>query len=499
MENSLEKVLRLKIEDAAIFSRIMQAFSSLEGFEATPVSRKTINDIYYDTENKDLFSAGFEYCIREEATGCSAILNQRNLKKQINFIQEKQQTSIEIEGPAANRASIKARFEDDTLEKIVGESELVPIFCSSFSREKMNLLNKDETWIEINGDQGEISINNVKMPLLQLQLKLKSGNTVELLKLAAVIIQKFGLMIDAKSKYDHGLELLGINMEEMYPKEQLRIRPRDNIADMAQKILAFGINDVFSTYVFFLMHPEEPESTHQIRVRIRKLRAILAFFMPLCNPKKYQQQQEKLRKTGLMFSDLRQLDVLLEEIEKMEQDSVIPVATLSCLTMRLADNRQKALAELSAYLQHNDITLMVLELWIWLLNEPWSESELLALSIEKYIKKALNTWQKKINKGIKKIDMEDKENIHKVRIRSKKLRYIMELLSPLLGKKSSRSIGKYEKLQDDLGYFHDVYVNKELLEQILAQSDEKQLHYEAGMVVGWQTLQGNLKMEKYLQ
>ena len=121
------------------------------------------------------------------------------------------------------------------------------------------------------------------------------------------------------------------------------------------------------------------------------------------------------------------------------------------------------------------------------------------MSIEKYIKKALGRWQKKINRGIKKIDMEDKENIHKVRIRSKKLRYIMELLSPLLGKKSSRSIGKYEKLQDDLGYFHDVYVNKELLEQLLAQSDEKQLHYEAGMVVGWQTLQGNLKMEKYLQ
>ena len=177
---------------------------------------------------------------------------------------------------------------------------------------------------------------------------------------------------------------------------------------------------------------------------------------------------------------------------------MIPVAALSCLKIRLSDNRQKALAELSAYLQHNDITLMVLELWIWLLNGPWSESELLALSIEKYSEKTLAGWRKKINRGIRKINMEDQENIHKVRIRSKKLRYIMEQLSPLLGKKSSRSIGKYEKLQDDLGYFHDVYVNKELLEQLLAQSDEKQLHYEAGMVVGWQTLQGNLKMEKYL-
>ena len=56
-----------------------------------------------------------------------------------------------------------------------------------------------------------------------------------------------------------------------------------------------------------------------------------------------------------------------------------------------------------------------------------------------------------------------------------------------------------EQLQDDLGYFHDVYGNREWLAQLLAQSEDKQLHYEAGLVVGWQTLQGKLKMEKYLR
>jgi|GEM_PF-1025306 len=498
MKDNMEKVLSLRIEDIKVFEQIMQELLYIESFESTAVNQKIIKDTYYDNANKDLFLAGFEYSIRKEESGSLAILNQRNLKKQINFIQEKKEWSVRIEKSAPNNAFLKEDSITKVLEKVAGGNELAIIFQSSFTRKKINLLNDNETWIEIDGDQGEIWIDDLKKPVVQLQLKLKKGNSIDLLKLAAVIIQKHGLTIDQKSKYEQGLELLGIDLEERHPKAQLKIKPKDSISDVAEKSMEFCINEISNAYTYLSMHLEDPESTHQIRVKIRKIRAILAFFKPLFENEKYCEQQEKLRKIGLEFSALRQLDVILEEIEEIENTSIISLDELAFLKNKLIDKREEALKLLSVYLQHNYLTLTVLNFWIWLLDEPWSDSAWLDLSIEKYIDEELKRWLKKINKGIKKMDMNNKENIHKVRIRGKKLRYIMELLSPILDKKSRELIAEFENLQDDLGYFHDVYMNKELLEQLLAESAEKQLPYEAGVMIGWQTLQGNIKMKKYL-
>ncbi|MBC3887143.1 CHAD domain-containing protein [Acetobacterium paludosum] len=497
MEDNIEKVLRIKIEDTAVFEQIMAEFLHIESFESTAVNQKIIKDTYYDNANKDLFLAGFEYSIRKEENGSLAILNQRNLKKQINFIQEKKEWRVRIEKSAPNNAFLKEDAIKKVLEKVAGGNELAIIFQSSFTRKKINLLKDNETWIEIDGDQGEIWIDDLKKPIFQLQFKLKNGNIIDLLKLAAVIIKKYSLKIDRKSKYERGLELLGIDLEEGHPKAQLKIKQKDCTSDVAQRILEFCINEISNAYTYFSTHLEDPESTHQIRVKIRKSRAILAFFKPLFEDEKYGEEQEKLRKTGLEFSELRQLDVILEEIEKIENTSIIPVDELAFLKNRLIGKRKEALITLSAYLQHNYLTLTVLDFWIWLLDEPWSDSAWLDLSIEKYIDEELKRWLKKVNKGMKKMDVKNKENIHKVRIRSKKLRYIMELLSPILAKKSKELIAEFENIQDDLGYFHDVYMNKELLEQLLAESAEKQLHYEAGIMIGWLTLQGNIKMEKY--
>jgi CHAD domain-containing protein len=495
----VEKVLRLHIEDPATLSRIMQEFTALEGFEATPISRKEIGEVYYDTASGDLLAAGFSYCLREDETGASAILSQFKRRRRLNFIQEQWEKKVAIEKPLDGNLRADTCFSAAKLEKIIGAAELIPLFSSSCTRTKLNLLSGAETWLEITGDQGELTIKGVKKPLLQLQLKQKKGSVQELLKLAAVIIGKYHLLIDSLNCCEQAMAGLAPGGKQRAPVVRVKIAARHRTADTAECILEMAINAVFDSYIFLLQHLEDPESTHQIRVRIRKLRAVLAFFEPLFEPEKYQQLQERLREAGLAFAELRQVDVLLEEIAKMEKDSLLPGNALDRLTETLRADRQTAMTALAAYLQQGDITLLVLEVWIWLLDAPWAPSEALAEPVGLYTEKALTEWRKRINRRIKKIDLADPVNIHKVRIRSKKLRYITEQLAPLLDRKSRSALKKYEQLQDDLGYFHDVYGNREWLAQLLAQSEDKQLHYEAGLVVGWQTLQGKLKMEKYLR
>lgn len=284
------------------------------------------------------------------------------------------------------------------------------------------------------------------------------------------------------------------NIKESY----VEIKQKEKVSEAMVKILINDIHEIMDAQENLLVHMEDPECNHQIRVKIRRLRAILSFSMPLFNEKEYRQRQEQLGKMGLEFSKLREADVLLEEIEKMTKTSVIAIDDFSLLKNELNKKRKEELQRIHAFLLGNELMVTLVELWAWLLEDPWTDTELLNLSIKKYSEQQLELWQKRIKKNIKKINMTQKEEIHKIRIRSKKLRYAMEELGLILDKDPKKSVKKFEKLQEDLGYFHDLYINKDLLEKLVLENDSQKLCLEAGIIIGWQANQGNWRMKKYL-
>lgn len=311
------------------------------------------------------------------------------------------------------------------------------------------------------------------------------------------------LMAEKQGRYEEGAlmpEIEYLKAVEVKKKFKKKIKPKDNLLKAVEKMIQNGLNEIINAYDYLLTHLEDPEGVHQIRVRIRKLRAVLDFFTPIFQEVKYLEQQEKFREMGQQFGVVRQLDVLLEEIKIIENTGIISIGDFRFLKNKINKKREDAFRDITDNLTNDQFALDVLDIWVWLLNQPWEKDvSILKLSVKKYSDMRLGIWLKKIDKSMKNLNMEHQEEIHKVRIKSKKMRYVIEQLSPILNKDTQKSINKFEKLQDDLGYFHDVYANKILLEQLITESDENQLHYEAGMVVGWQTLQGNMKMKKYLK
>ena len=100
---------------------------------------------------------------------------------------------------------------------------------------------------------------------------------------------------------------------------------------------------------------------------------------------------------------------------------------------------------------------------------------------------------------MKSLEVKDQRLVHQVRIKSKKLRYVIEQLAPILDKKTRKSLVAYEKMQDDLGYYHDVFANRQLLEQLITASPDCQLHDQAGIIIGWQMMAGNRKIRKFIK
>ncbi|MGV8906743.1 MAG: CHAD domain-containing protein [Acetobacterium sp.] len=294
--------------------------------------------------------------------------------------------------------------------------------------------------------------------------------------------------------------MLGDTEKALIPKGKkinLKIKPNEKLPRAIEKIVINNINAIINAQNNLLAQMDDPENVHQLRVKIRQLRGLLSFFSPLFDKVDYHEKQRALSKSGLVFSEIREVDVILEEIEKMTNNSLVSLGDFPLLKNKLEQKRRVELERITAFSKNNELTAILLDLRVWLLEDPWINTELLDDSIKKYSEKRLARWSKRINKAMVEMEMSDKEAIHQVRIRSKKLRYVMEQLRAILDSDSKKSIKRFEKLQEDLGYFHDVYINKLFLEKLIGESNSAQLHYEAGLFVGWQINQGNLMMSKY--
>ncbi|KNZ43331.1 CHAD domain-containing protein [Acetobacterium bakii] len=497
MSDNIVRVLKFRLNDPSQLDQIMEELIQFEISEVTQPSTQNFEVTYFDTKNRGLHHAGYVYGISRSDDHWRATVKYSGVSENSNFVKKAQEWNIEIKSPIPDINYFRDTPIFYDLKKAQKNKELNPIFKTSFKRKKINLLYANNSWIEIAGDIGEISANGLSEPLSEIKLELKIGSMLEMLRLGTAIVKKNILFMENRTKHYRGFVLLGLN-EKNDKKNTLNLNPKEKITWAIVKIMVFDIHEIMNAQENLLAQPEDPECVHQLRVKVRRLRAIFTFFSPLFNQDDYSGKKEVLGKIGLAFSGVREYDVLLEQIETITQNSIIPTNEFLNLKKELEAKRKEELNKMTDYLKTNQLLAVLLDLWVWLLEDPWMDTELLDLSIKKYAKIQLGEWSNDINKKLKKMDMKDQKSIHKVRIKSKRLRYVLEQLKSVLGDESKNSIIKFEKLQDDLGFFHDVYINRLLLEKIIEESDSANLCYEAGMISGWQTNQGNTRMNKYL-
>lgn len=310
------------------------------------------------------------------------------------------------------------------------------------------------------------------------------------------------LLMENQGRYEKGLrqpQIPPIKSVRVVSQSNMNIKAKKKVAVSVEIIINSGFNEILNAYDRFFENQSDPEGVHQVRVRIRKFRAILAFFMPLFKADSYQLQQDTLRKMGQQFGEVRQLDVLLAGISEVEKNANLESSDFGKLKDHLQGKRDMAFKQLLTRLKTDAFALDLLDIWVWKLNDPWEAGSLdMQLSIKDYTDKHIGSWLKKIKGSMKNLDVKDQHAVHRVRIKSKKLRYVIEQLASILDRKTRKSMDAFEKMQDDLGYYHDVFANQQLLEQLVVASADCQLHYQAGIIIGWQMMAGNRKIRKLI-
>ena len=203
----------------------------------------------------------------------------------------------------------------------------------------------------------------------------------------------------------------------------------------------------------------DPEGVHQARVATRRLRSDLRTFRPLLDAAWSSALRDELGWLADLLGQVRDGDVLLERLrhrvaelsEAHERDATTTVLAT------LEHERDAAQSTLLEALQ-GPRYLKLLDSLVAAANGPSlreSASEPASDVIPELVRRPWHKLEKRVGKlG----DSPSDEELHAVRIRSKRVRYAAEAAEPIVGKPARAFAKAAEQLQDVLGELNDAVV-----------------------------------------
>lgn len=228
----------------------------------------------------------------------------------------------------------------------------------------------------------------------------------------------------------------------------------------------------------------DPEELHQMRVSVRRIRAMLKAGRPWLDRAWSEPLLEKLSWLGRCLGPVRDLDVLLAGIrhsaagfDNLERASVERLIT--GLDQQRDEARSVLLAELDSGRYRDLLSTLGASVQHPL---PASESEVDDhTAFGDLLQAQFHTLRTAVERdGRAATD----ERLHELRLRGKRLRYSAELAAPMDGPSVRRLVSCAKKFQDVLGEHHDACVAEERIRALLAEHrDDTDAAFVAGRLV----------------
>jgi len=225
----------------------------------------------------------------------------------------------------------------------------------------------------------------------------------------------------------------------------------------------------------------DTEFLHDFRVAVRRTRSALGQIKSIFPQETTSRFKKDLAFVGKSTNLLRDLDVcLLKENTYKEALPIILRGDIAPLFEHLKKMRLNALQEVITQLESKKY-LQIMQNWESFINEPQVDSPVASKAkipiIDLAQKRIFKQYRGIVKAGNRIIENMEDEQLHALRIKCKKLRYLMEFFSSLFPRKKIRNLIKQlKKLQNNLGSLNDMYVQEKYLMDIaleLPATDQK--------------------------
>jgi CHAD domain-containing protein len=222
----------------------------------------------------------------------------------------------------------------------------------------------------------------------------------------------------------------------------------------------------------------DSEDLHDLRVATRRLRALLRAARPLLDRDWAEGLRAELSWLGSALGPVRDLDVLIEHLTgELEEFSDEERLAAERLVQALDSERAEARAAMLEALE-SERYLRLLDALEEAARSPRASTGDRALADI-----AANEF-KRLSKAVRRLSSDPgDEELHRVRIKTKRARYAAELAEAAVGKKAERFVESAKRLQDILGEHQDAIVAEGRIRALLGSIRGTRVAFVGGRLV----------------
>jgi triphosphatase len=465
MAVEIELKLRIAPEQLARLKRhpLLKAYQV-----ARPVTRR-LYSIYYDTPKLELYKSGMALRLRHAGRQWLQTLKGGGSVKA--GLHQRNEWEMPVRGPELDfnfpAADWKAHLPPSSHKK------LQPIFITDFSRSS-RMLNFKEAQIELCMDQGQVSAGQHNMPICELELELKSGDSRQLFELALAILDIVPFELEVVSKAEYGYRQLSGFTGHPVKSVAPHISRTDRLADVL-KMLIWSCLQHFQNNLRGAMDSDDAEYLHQMRVALRRLRVMLHMTEKILPDETLSGLYKDVSDLCIALGRIREWDVFIAGTMQPMCGRMSEHEGLQAL-LEASERRRTACYEiLRGATRTRELQRLLLRFAIWMNGEYWHQADWLkpgaVPTVQEFAGRSLRKLAKRFDRSVRQLNTFDAARLHLLRIVAKKLRYSAESFAGLYGRKNPESfLAALSQMQEVLGQVNDVAVAHRLLDELAADA-----------------------------
>ncbi|MEO1767734.1 CHAD domain-containing protein [Thiobacter aerophilum] len=476
MAEETELKLRVTPADAP---RLQAALTRLA--QTPPVMRHLLS-LYFDTPGLDLLRQG--WALRVRRVGRHWLQTLKGGGGVVAGLHQRQEFECRLPRPQPDPTPVVALLPG------FAPDGLTSVFRADFRRRLWQFRYRGAQ-VEAAFDRGRIVCGDEELALLELELELRSGPVVALYDLALELAQDCSLAPEPRSKAERGYALFQGRVLEPAKAQPVRLRSETSVED-AFVLLANQCLEQIERNQAGVLETADAEFLHQMRVGLRRLRALFSLFRPVLGKATLEPWREPLARLAAVVGAARDWDVLEEELLPQFSQALAGNVTLAELSRRIRRRRRSAWQQARKAVASPQYGQLTLGLGRWLANRDWRATDdadqraRLDTWLRAQAASWLNARHKKLLKRGRHLGRLDDGARHALRIQVKKMRYAAEFLGSLFPEAAVRPyVKRLAALQATLGRLNDLITAVAHVEALCGRARTGHCREDAALFTDW--------------
>jgi inorganic triphosphatase YgiF len=473
-------------DDLAEVSRILARLSHSDP------EAELLTATYFDTPTLTLFKRGYTFRVRREGNRPVQTLKFEDSNKREGLTRGEWTDLIKTDEPDLEKGK-----SGRTVRREFGTPRLKPQLTISIHRYTYVIPYADNTRIEAAIDVGEIRIEGTRkrVPITEVELELKVGeNAIGLYEIAQSLLHRITGRIEFQSKAARGFA----HHKAARPRTFVRLKPpapkrKETLGQVLQAVARRYFAQFYGNVP--AVEDDDEEGIHQMRVALRRMRAVLNALEDYVAPVHFKSVNRKLKNLLQSLGDSRNWFVVGEHIKRVPELALRRTVAHRRLIEAVEAKWHRANEDAKTSVQAPEHAMTWLELLRWFEmagQANGGQSPKLRAAVKEAVNDILDRQFRRVHKRAQKFERLTTAERHKLRIACKNLRYTIDLFAGVYPKgKVKDFLRNLRRVQDCLGYLNDVRMARQLLTR---PGFPRREALAAGEALGWLEKDANARL-----